>query len=226
LPPIAETLATVLNVILGIGWAIFIAYSSVVKYSVEKREMHDYREKEILRRQYEVEHERLKRSAKTAFDRDDNVVTAILAADAQRLTAEQLAEHQRIDHENSLADAEMIARATIDKDSENDRTAPKNVPRGATKKQEFEWDENKNRLNIERHHISFMVATNAFYDPHRVVILDEKHSQNEERFFCFGNDGKDILTVRFTVRGETIRIFGAGYWRRGKELYAQRNRLH
>jgi hypothetical protein len=35
-----------------------------------------------------------------------------------------------------------------------------------------------------------------------------------------------ILTVRFTWRNQTIRIFGAGYWRKGKKLYEKENKLH
>ena len=30
-----------------------------------------------------------------------------------------------------------------------------------------------------------------------------------------------ILTVRFTMRGQNIRIFGAGYWRQGKKRYEE-----
>ena len=32
------------------------------------------------------------------------------------------------------------------------------------------------------------------------------------------------MTVRFTWRDGRIRIFGAGYWRKGKKIYAQQNR--
>jgi len=32
-----------------------------------------------------------------------------------------------------------------------------------------------------------------------------------------------ILTVRFTYRDEIIRIFGAGYWRKGKKTYEKNN---
>lgn len=31
------------------------------------------------------------------------------------------------------------------------------------------------------------------------------------------------LTVRFTYRGSVIRIFGAGYWRKGKVIYEREN---
>ena len=34
------------------------------------------------------------------------------------------------------------------------------------------------------------------------------------------------MTVRFTYRGDVIRIFGAGYWRRGKAIYERENEIH
>ena len=58
------------------------------------------------------------------------------------------------------------------------------------------------------------------------VAEDARHSRRETRFFCVGRVGGGILTVRFTVRGDAIRIFGAGYWRRGKEIYEQENQIH
>ena len=35
-----------------------------------------------------------------------------------------------------------------------------------------------------------------------------------------------VLTVRFTFRGNVVRIFGAGYWRRGKTIYERENQIH
>jgi hypothetical protein len=34
------------------------------------------------------------------------------------------------------------------------------------------------------------------------------------------------LTVRFTYRRGLIRIFGAGYWRKGKQIYERENQIH
>jgi uncharacterized DUF497 family protein len=90
----------------------------------------------------------------------------------------------------------------------------------------FEWNENKNLKNIEKHHVSFEVAQEAFYDKKRIIIKDEKHSQKEDRFFCIGNDGMGIVTARFTMRNGNVRIFGAGYWREGRDTYEQANNLH
>lgn len=34
-----------------------------------------------------------------------------------------------------------------------------------------------------------------------------------------------VATVRFTVRNDKIRIFGAGYWRQGKKIYEKENKI-
>jgi uncharacterized protein len=83
----------------------------------------------------------------------------------------------------------------------------------------FEWDEAKNQLNIKKHGVSFFEAQKAFLDPHRVIAEDIEHSANEQRFYCFGKVDDAIITVRFTHRDRVIRIFGAGYWRKGKKIY-------
>jgi uncharacterized DUF497 family protein len=49
------------------------------------------------------------------------------------------------------------------------------------------------------------------------------HSQPEKRYYCFGKVEGKILTVRFTYRNNIIRIFGAGYWRKGKKTYEEAN---
>ena len=86
----------------------------------------------------------------------------------------------------------------------------------------FEWDDDKNEINIEKHGVSFETAVQAFSDPNRVTLYDTDHSQTEDRYFCIGKVKDRILTVRFVFRDEEIRIFGAGYWRKGKQLYENR----
>ena len=83
----------------------------------------------------------------------------------------------------------------------------------------FEWDEAKNKENVIKHGVSFELAKKAFYDQERILTDDLEHSKQERRYFCIGYVDKKIITVRFTLRGNAIRIFGAGYWRRGKKLY-------
>lgn len=88
---------------------------------------------------------------------------------------------------------------------------------------DFEWHEGKNQQNIAKHDLSFHEAKHVFSDDKRIVVLDQKHSIHEERYFCIGKtrSGK-IATVRFTIRESRIRTIGAGYWREGKKLYEQR----
>lgn len=89
------------------------------------------------------------------------------------------------------------------------------------KKTKFDWDENKNSQNQEKHHVSFENAQHAFADEKRIIAEDLEHSQEEKRYFCFGKVDGEILTVRFTYRDNVIRIFGAGYWRKGKKTYEE-----
>jgi uncharacterized DUF497 family protein len=88
----------------------------------------------------------------------------------------------------------------------------------------FEWDDAKDRANRLKHGVAFVQAQAAFFDPRRVIAEDLHHSGAEPRNFCFGVVGGGVMTVRFTWRSNRIRIFGAGYWRKGKRLYEQQNR--
>ena len=94
----------------------------------------------------------------------------------------------------------------------------------------FDWDENKEKLNIKNHDgINFDEASEVFYDEKAFEFLDKAHSTDEEtRFVCVGNSGKRLLRVSFTIRydennDEIIRIISA---RKGKkteeDLYDER----
>ncbi|HBL52094.1 MAG TPA: hypothetical protein DDZ05_02655, partial [Candidatus Blackburnbacteria bacterium] len=50
----------------------------------------------------------------------------------------------------------------------------------------FEWDEDKNAENFEKHGVNFEIAQYAFADPGQVIAEDLEHSQKEKRFYCFG----------------------------------------
>jgi uncharacterized DUF497 family protein len=73
--------------------------------------------------------------------------------------------------------------------------------------------------------VSFAEAQYTFADPQRVIARDLAHSAIEDRYYCFGRYGGGVLTVRFTYRSRVIRIFGAGYWRRGKQVYERENQI-
>ncbi len=89
----------------------------------------------------------------------------------------------------------------------------------------FERDAEKDLINQDRHGVPFSLAQFAFADLNRVIARDLNHSDEENRYFCFGKTEDEILTVRFAYRGERIRIFGVGYWRRREKIYEQENHL-
>jgi uncharacterized DUF497 family protein len=89
----------------------------------------------------------------------------------------------------------------------------------------FEWDKTKETENIEKHGVDFDTACCVFQDPDYLIREDVKHSADEPRYFAIGIVGENILTVRYTLRDTTIRIIGAGYWRKGKEHYEEKYKL-
>ena len=86
----------------------------------------------------------------------------------------------------------------------------------------FVWDLRKEALNVFRHGMTFAEASQAFLDPHRLILDDRLHSTDEERYFCIGDVMGKIATVRFTHREGRIRIIGAGYWRKWRKLYEEK----
>ena len=76
----------------------------------------------------------------------------------------------------------------------------------------FEWDENKNRINQSKHKISFEEAETVFYDERALLINDPDHSLEEERFIILGMSIRaNLLIVCHCCRSEEniIRIISA-----------------
>ena len=76
----------------------------------------------------------------------------------------------------------------------------------------FDWDEEKNLINQNKHDISFAEASTVFYDENAIEYYDEKHSTSEDRFLLLGRSFKlRILLIVFCLRknNSTIRIISA-----------------
>lgn len=76
----------------------------------------------------------------------------------------------------------------------------------------FEWDNNKQKINIKKHGIDFEEAKTVFYDEHALLIPDPDHSFAEERFVILGISKKThLLTVCHCYRNndDVIRIINA-----------------
>ena len=87
---------------------------------------------------------------------------------------------------------------------------------------DFIWNSHKERANILKHGVDFQMAAQVFSDSSRKVLIDDAHSVLESRYFCMGKVDGRVLTVRFMYRDNKIRIIGAGYWRKGRELYEKK----
>ena len=77
----------------------------------------------------------------------------------------------------------------------------------------FEWNEEKNLINIKKHNLSFEEAKEAFYDEYALIVYDQDHSDDEDRFYQIGMiKNLNIVTVIFCIRQvDTIRIISARY---------------
>ena len=75
----------------------------------------------------------------------------------------------------------------------------------------FEWDDEKEKINIVKHGIDFATAARVFGDENRLEIYDEAHSDNEDRYITIGSvDGVTfIVMVIYTERGDAIRLISA-----------------
>jgi len=78
----------------------------------------------------------------------------------------------------------------------------------------FEWSNEKNNLNIEKHKISFEEAKEVFLDPMHISKLDHRFDYFAERWITLGITTKDnilvVANIFFDENGEEIvRIISA-----------------
>ena len=91
---------------------------------------------------------------------------------------------------------------------------------------EFEWDEDKERLNLSKHGISFAEAIDTFFDPNGIQLIDEGHSSTEKRYYWIGKSKSGrVLTTYFTKRGRKIRIIGCAKWRKFRRIYNETTKV-
>ena len=73
----------------------------------------------------------------------------------------------------------------------------------------FEWDEKKNRVNLRKHGISFGRAIGIWKDPKRIVLYDEGHSEEEERWNAIGFAWSVLFVVYVEKEDDRIRLISA-----------------
>jgi uncharacterized DUF497 family protein len=94
---------------------------------------------------------------------------------------------------------------------------------------EFEWDETKARINLEKHRVSFLTAS-AIFSNTRLERIDDREEYGETRWIALGRVEDAVYRVVYTLRGENlIRLISAQkasndehriYYR---ETFAERN---
>ena len=89
----------------------------------------------------------------------------------------------------------------------------------------FEWDDEKNRANVEKHGVSFYEAIKVFEDEFRIEIYDYKHSSlDEDRYDVIGI-ADNVLFVVYAERSETTRLISARYaTKTEREMYEERKK--
>jgi uncharacterized protein len=73
---------------------------------------------------------------------------------------------------------------------------------------QFEWDNQKEKSNLEKHSISFHDAKKVF-ESVRFTLVDTRMDYGEERIVTTGLIDKRLCVVVYTKRNDIIRIISA-----------------
>lgn len=92
----------------------------------------------------------------------------------------------------------------------------------------FEWDEQKNRMNVIKHGIDFETAFLCWEDTASFDVWDEKHSTlTEERWLKFGrlSNGKIVCIVYTELSEDRCRIISAFSDQKVERMYYEGQHL-
>lgn len=74
---------------------------------------------------------------------------------------------------------------------------------------EFEWDEAKSARTYAERGFDFAYVAHAFFDEHKMIKPDVRHSYGEDRFQLLGTIQGRIFVLVYTIRNDVIRIISA-----------------
>jgi uncharacterized DUF497 family protein len=74
---------------------------------------------------------------------------------------------------------------------------------------DFEWDDSKAALNMQKHGVSFDAARGVFTDGFAIEFDDDRRDASEKRFITIGMVEGHLLFVVSTLRGRRIRLISA-----------------
>lgn len=70
----------------------------------------------------------------------------------------------------------------------------------------IEWDADKEKRNLKKHGISFVMASKIFLVKRFESV---SHRNNEKRYVAIAEVGEHVTTVVYTMRGNNYRIISA-----------------
>jgi uncharacterized protein len=73
----------------------------------------------------------------------------------------------------------------------------------------FEWDEDKNRKNLEKHGVAFEDVLSVFANREALAFEDRRKDYGEPRYIVLCPLEDVLVHVTYTVRGERIRLISA-----------------
>ena len=89
----------------------------------------------------------------------------------------------------------------------------------------FDWDEHNARKSLVKHSVGQFEAEEPFFNSPLLVVVDERHSQEENRYHALGKTSANrLLHTTFTLRAEytLIRIISArDMHRKERKIYEQ-----
>jgi uncharacterized DUF497 family protein len=92
----------------------------------------------------------------------------------------------------------------------------------------FEWNDKKAAFNLRKHGISFEEAETVFLDDEALILPDDRHSSDEERFLILGFSYQlRMLVVCHCYResNDVVRIFSARKATKAEQMQYQRRRI-
>ena len=93
----------------------------------------------------------------------------------------------------------------------------------------FTWDENKNFINLAKHSVDFIEASTVFFDEDALIISDDEHSIEEERYVLIGLSTKgNVLVVCHCYRknDEEIRIISSRKATKNESIVYERRKMN
>jgi uncharacterized DUF497 family protein len=72
--------------------------------------------------------------------------------------------------------------------------------------EDFEWDDDKDLINREKHGLRLIIAAAIFSDPYRFEITSQRSHATEHRIVAIGSVRERLLTSVYVWRGSIRRI--------------------